>query len=654
MRKSLILLLLCLVASAATAQHTLQSVFVRVVLHKDGSASVRELRKVQVGEQGTEGYIAFHNMGDIEVRDLQVADEKGTQYVVEPDWDVDRSRAEKEGRCGYNYTREGVEVCWGLGEAGERKYLIEYTLTNLVKAYEDYDGFNHSFYEAGGSPAQQAAVSIHLEEDSLTREKAAIWTFGYHGTKGFSDGKCYAVSKDAMNRGESIIVLLQLEKGVLDPVVKKEESFTETVKRVALEGSDYNLEDAGLGNNVSSQKSHQARVADVVDEDDYFDYDDDFDILETILVVVGLGFVGFTVLGFLFKVVGGIIYYFIRRIRFSSLLTKLLEGKKYDELPYYRDLPYDGDLLMSGTVLSTIDAFSGFTGKGKLGIKFGLQQLYEAFVLRMLYKNQIELKYEQTDGEPRKHFHISKPVKPPKGKDVTKLMEDSSLKDAELTENKAINADVINRAKRIYNGYINDAGIEYYLQKLLYEAAGEDHLLQPSELKEYVEKDPTNWRPFAIILGVLTTETIKEKDLEKTDVQQVVGFLHYLKDFSLVTERHLEETSLWKEYLVYASLYGIADQVRKDMKKVAPDVARLDSLVPYERIVEDFQPLSTALSDSVIYAYSYISSVERAEIERKRQAEERRREFLRSSGGSGFSSFRGGGGHSGGGGSGFR
>ena len=83
------------------AQHQIDSVFILVNLMDDGSARVRERRDCQMSDQGTEGFITFNNMGDIEVKDLEVFDEEGVDYEVEEEWNVDRSREEKTGRCGY-------------------------------------------------------------------------------------------------------------------------------------------------------------------------------------------------------------------------------------------------------------------------------------------------------------------------------------------------------------------------------------------------------------------------------------------------------------------------------------------------------------------------------------------------------------------------
>ena len=335
-------------------------------------------------------------------------------------------------------------------------------------------------------------------------------------------------------------------------------------------------------------------------------------------------------------------------MRIKALFRTFFDGNKYDDLPYYRDLPLGGNLLLSGIMLSTLEEFASYINHGSIGSKFGLQQLYDAFILRMIYKKQVQIESEKVDGKPCKLFRISEPVKPKAGPDVSGIMENQGLKKSALLENEALNRQDKVNARIQYAGYINDAGIEYYLQKLLYDAAGEDHLLQPNELKQYVKKSPLEWRPFTVLLGILTDETIKEKALRREDVHQVVGFLHYLRDFSLVAERNIEETSLWKEYLVYASLYGIAKQVRKDMKKIAPDAARLKELMPTEELMNDFEPLTEALFDTIAFAHAFMTDQERTEVyERHHSSDD-------SGGGSGSSSYSGGGGHTGGGGSGFR
>lgn len=647
MRKSFTLLFLfCIVSAAVTAQHTLESLQMKVTLKRDGSARVIERRQVQVSEQGTEGYITFNEMPDMEIRDLEVFDETDAKYIVEEEWDTERTREQKKGRCGYNRTSSGVELCWGLGDAGKRTYDICYTITNLVKAYQDYDGFNHSFYEAGNSPAEKLYLDISYENDSLTTANTRIWAFGFYGQKGIdSTGCCYAYNDSPMRDGDQIIILLQLNKGLLEPAISVDTSFVKTVKADALEGSDYNLEDAGLGGEVSAlaggNESKDLAAPDVGGVD--------WELLSVLLVVFGI------IAGALFAKRKEDKKKAKELARIAGLLDGLTDSTSLLELPYYRNLPIKGNLLQSGVTLATINTYADSCDRDRLHLSYNLQQMYEAFVLRMLYKKKIKVVPDDSNGTSGRLFRISEPVMPEKGKDITDAMTKNRKyrRSYELEENEALRYNWLSEAKKQFQGYINDAGIEYYLQKLLYDAAAEDHILQPDELKRYVEDNPMQWRPFANILNGLTGGALDENKLQKEDIRETVGFLRYLQDFSLVGERNIEEVGLWKEYLVFASFYGIGDQVRKDMQKIAPDVTELNEIVQPDALVDDISPLTEALTSSMLFAQSYMTVQERKEVE-EWHARERDTEYRRSSGWSGSSSYSGGGGHTGGGGSGFR
>ena len=95
-------------------------------------------------------------------------------------------------------------------------------------------------------------------------------------------------------------------------------------------------------------------------------------------------------------------------------------------------------------------------------------------------------------------------------------------------------------------------------------------------------------------------------------------------------------------------LYGIADQVSKNLKKVWP----LDVRNTLDDLLETVT-VGTLLSTNMNRAVTYIETYETpAEREARLEAERAARES--SSGGSGGSSYGGGGGSSGGGGSGIR
>ena len=654
-------LLLNLLFSLPTfAQHQLDSVFILVRLQDDGSARVTERRDAHMSDQGTEGFITFNNMGDIEVKDLAVFDEKDIDFEVEEEWDVERSREAKTHKCGYHRTPEGVELCWGIGKSGKRSYYISYTLTHLVKSYDDYDGFCHSFYEAKNSPAAFAMVDVIVNVDTLSKKDARIWTFGYDGWKGHASNFVWARTEDGcpMRNGDAVIILMEMKKGILHPDVTKEGSFKELVKAPAFVSSSYDVEVA-MGDTLEDGTMHSSLMGGEVGTGHEGKFlkkidlslDDDgggfnWGLIGGFLLIVGL--IAWAAKG---PIMADRNFKKMQQQRFDTL-TEMMGGKKWDELPYWRELPMQGNLLGSSAVLSAVMQILNVSHNNPIkGIDFSVQHLYEAFILRMFYKGGITLDYD-TDkyGKTRQLFRIKEPVKPEKqpNLDETKnVVNDFSLYGA---RRRAV--------EDLYKGLLHDDGIQYMLQDLLYKAADSDHLLQPDELKTYVKNNLERLRPMADALYRMADLRKEDWALQADEVQQVVGFVHYLKDFSLVEERHIEEVNLWKEYLVFASFYGIADQVRKDMKKVAPDTTKLDELIPPHQVVEDFKPITTSLASALSTARMYETAYEREKrLESYSSSDDHSyssHSYSSSSGGSGHSSYSGGGGHSGGGGSGFR
>ena len=448
-----------------------------------------------------------------------------------------------------------------------------------------------------------------------------------------------------LRNGDAIIALVELEKGIVQPTVKKKGLFKELVKRPAFVKSEYDthiaMGDSVVEGNVGRSSlmggyggtGHEGRKRRVIEDDG----GPSWELALGFLLIVGL---------ILWAASGNIKAHFAYKKEMKKKAERLMElmgGKKWNELPYWRELPMQGNLLGSSAVLAGVLYVLKESGNPVRGVEFSVQHLYEAFILRMFYQGGIVLDYD-TDkyGKTRQLFRIQAPVKPERkpGLDVTR----NATSDYFLSGSRRREVD------ELYKGLMHDAGIQYMLQDLLYRAADSDHLLQPDELKVYVNKNMEQLRPMADALYRIAGCRVDDRELLMDEVRQVMGFLHYLKDFSLVKERHIEEVSLWKEYLVYASFYGIADQVRQDMKRVAPDTTQLDQMIPPTQVLADFRPITTALASSLATVRMYETDYERRQRRSSYSSGSSgsARSYSSSSGGSGRSS------HSGGGGSGFR
>ncbi len=186
-----------------------------------------------------------------------------------------------------------------------------------------------------------------------------------------------------------------------------------------------------------------------------------------------------------------------------------------------------------------------------------------------------------------------------------------------------------------------DTDIEKRLYNILISAAGSDGILQEKELEKYAYANPkliTNYISGAKSAGEAAftakggfsgrggNSISSLSETGKRELSEVVGLKKYLEEFSLISERSINETIIWQDYMVYATLFGIADKVIKQLEKVYPD--RLPEF-------EDYYTRNVIIANS--YYHSMHSSAQSA-----LQAE-------RTEGLGGSASIGGGGGFSGGG-----
>lgn len=482
--KNKICLLLVLLASATgmSARPYLHSLDIRVVLSHNGDARITETRVMDIDDEGTECYIGLGNMGGSEVRDLEVSDENGTQYENIGSWDIDRSRSWKEGKCGIVYKHNGYELCWGLGNSGNRTYTTSYTITSLVHAYPDADAIRHVFLDQDVSPKpDHAKISIEAEDSILfSDENCGIWGFRFGGELGFQDGRIIAYNTEDFGHSGALYIMVRFNKGMFEPTIQEDDTF-EHKKELALEGSDYTS-------------------------------DDDWTTEDTItLIVMAIGF-------FILPIVGGI-WYFIYVWRARKKANK--------NLLWYRDIPMKGNLQQANDMLNAYKYF---------GTDYN--NLLSACILKLIDMGAISI--EQTLNS--------------KGK----------------TEQNFVIHELEN--------YADQPLLLRKIHSMFKTAAGEDTVLEPKELRSFMRSSKNESITDSFINTLHTKTSISYYKDRLEDVRQVFGLKKFLKEFSLLDERHVNEVSLWKDYMIYATLFGIADQVIKDMKKINPEYFNMDQV----------------------------------------------------------------------------
>lgn len=236
----LVALLVCFgFSSPAFAANKVSNINIDVVLYDDGSAQVTQTWDGSFTE-GTEAYIPIQNLGELSISDFRVSGPSGA-YANTELWNIDWGFEEKAGKCGIVNTQKGVELCWGITEYGQNSYTIMYKLNGLVGAYEDYDGFNFQFVNSGMNtlPTQASVRISKADGTALHADNSGIWAFGFAGQINFTEGRVLANTEGPITGSEeSVIIMLQLNKGVLHPIRKVSGTF-EAVKNEAFKGSNY-------------------------------------------------------------------------------------------------------------------------------------------------------------------------------------------------------------------------------------------------------------------------------------------------------------------------------------------------------------------------------------------------------------------------------
>ena len=555
----------CLFTAPAYA-NTMQSLDIHVQLQTDGSGIVTETREMNLTED-TEIYITMENLGGSEISGFQVSD-FGIPLVFQPDWQIDASRSEKSGKYGIVTTENGSELCWGIGEYGDHTYTVTYTISGMVRQLKDGQAMNWRFFNGAGN-INPAVLSLSIDgPNPLIPENTKIWGFGFEGEVHFDNGRVLGSSSAPLSDSNFVTILIQFTDAPFQPVINLDKTLAEQ-ESIAKEGSSYGQEASPPAESASSVGNS----------------------------VIG-SLVGMAVaVSFAFLAMG--MFLLNGAIKKANPLMKAKARRNLNKDKYYRDIPYpEGSMTDVAFMLEKVE-------RGKI------EDYFNAFLLKWLKEDHID--------------HITEE------KGFIFKRDESIL-----------------QLKRMQ---IDGGDIESRLWNMMQLAAGEDNKLAEKEFSQWAKKnykeiddlknDLSNDSKASMIdrgyleqkdvavWKIFTSAVVSSTDRGEELFNRLVQFENYLKDFSLLNEREAEEVALWDNLLIWASLYGLAEEVAKQFAQLYPQYLQ-ESQFTYA----DFYVMNH-------FANSFASGYQSGQS-------------AASSGGGGSTSFGGGGGSSGGGGGGSR
>jgi uncharacterized membrane protein YgcG len=517
-------LLICLAALPLAATNVVNNIDISVVLDHNGTAHFTEVWDIDVEDEITEWYIGKPNLHQMQIKDLSITDETGVKYVCEDNWIIDRTRAEKQGRCGITHPKgNDCEICWGVGSMGAHSYKVSYTMTNFLKGLNDADAFNFMFVNHLDNEPRHSRVTISSPVAAFTHDNTRVWGFLYKGSIDVIDGKVIAETQEEWEGTSNVVALVAFNKGIFNPTLRINEPFS-VMRDRALAGSSYEAP-----------------------KKDLFDRSVDFlngifgETAGSLVLIMLIIIIPVTLL-LLFKFalrgifVNGASYvkkFFKSLWYYITLRPLVIRAHRKDimsadgSIAWFRDIPCGGNLYMSNAVYQKFSYMP--TGDNTVN-------LIGAYILRLLYCGAIEMR----------------PTTNKKGEMETVMFINPEWKPVAIADTGA-------KSK--------DQTLQNQLFTILLDAAGKDHILQKGELKGYAKYNSND---------LLKWYKGLKKDLawdkcNLSDAKKIFGLKKFLEDFSLINERFIVEVKLWNEYLVFATMFGIADRVRKDFKTYCPE-----------------------------------------------------------------------------------
>lgn len=574
---SLFLICLLPINVVHAADIELNDIAIKATLYDDGSAHIKEVWDIDVYE-GTEIYKVFENMGDSKISHFEVMDENGLYYQNIGSWDTDVDKDEKNGKCGIIQDDDYYELCFGIGEYGDRTYTFEYDISNFVQQYEDQtQGFNYAFFSEMELEPQHVKIILDSPYE-FNKDNAQIWAFGYYGNVKFQNGQVIMETSESVPEGAKMQLLMRIDDGTFPNAHYNEQRFADILED-AIEGSEYDSNEYDQGDSYNS-----------------FVYKD-YTLLIVGVVFALLGVVGIIAFIFIFA-------YFHGKLDYQFDDHRPMNDKK--DINMFRDIPCDKNIL----------EFYYFAKKlGMIG-ENDRSGLIAAILLRWIQKGYIEFKKEEV-----KQFLFFK-------KDGYSVDLDKGIP----VENK----------------------IERKLLQFFKEAAGSNQILETDEfedwcrenyeeidewfedVEEYVDDQLRNQglltleKTYTHFLGIkFSHDTDTYSASIREEMEHIIGLKKFLEEMSSIDEKEVIEVKLWEEYLIFASILGIADKVQEQLGRLCPtfnEESQFDTM----------------------YTIYLVNSFSRNSMYASQQAS-------RSSGEGGSSSFGGGGGgFSGGGGGGVR
>ncbi len=486
--------------------NSIDNISMDVYIDNEGNAFITEVWQSNLTE-GTEGYRTFTNLGNSKITNFIVSDDSGRVYDSLTNWNPQDNFNNKAYKNGLHSIINGVELCWGISNYGNRVYTLKYNINNFIEQYTDTQGIYFNFLNLD-QKVGSAKIKIHSDK-AFSLDNAKIWVFGYEGTINFVDGSIVLESKEMIAPDQYMVGLIRFENNIFNTSNKVNKSFDDV----------YDEAFEKKGKTLTN-----------------------FQIFLIVIIVTPLLIICNPFIWIIILLIRGRNGYISEQLDFG-IEGKILPNDK--DINYYREIPCNKDLERAYFVCLQYNVIDEYTlNKGIIGAIL-LKWIRNGYITVSPTKKGL---FNLKDND----YAI----------DFTKMtqadneIENSLFRMLVLASgaNKILEAkEFLKWSKKNYaqfKSWFSDICIKE--QKYL-----EQQGLITSKIQEGKNKQKT--------LIKYVNPKLKEEAI------QMKGLKKFLLDFSIMPEREYIEVHLWEDYLIFAQLLGIASKVEEQFSKLYPN-----------------------------------------------------------------------------------
>ena len=505
-------------------ENKIKDIHIDVQLHEDGSATIRENRQTEMYED-TELYIKMNNLQDSELLNFQVEG-----FTEETDWDIDASFEDKAYHYGVIDVDNGYELAWGISNYGPQEYNVTYSLSNMVRELEDGQALFWNFDTFLSHPTDKMTLEIHAPFP-LDEEVLDFYGFGFEGPIDIVDGHLEWTGY-GLTDSNDVIVLTQFPSGTFNTHSTVNMTLAEQ-KEMATEGSSYN----------------------------------DTDPMPTWLIVL---LSGMTMVGL--GVAGSSLAYARKTNRIRKKNNHFFAKdwiKKNKDITSQKPPKLNGDIGDYAYLLKKVVTEGG-----------GFANYFFAYLLIWSFEDRLQI---ETNEEER--FLL--------GSKTTAQIQIRDFKE-ELEMNKLSFDEYVDLFE------MGESTLEEVIWGMLLETADQEGIIEGEDVADWSKENAKSIYDLVQLLDEVSLDWLEQNDYmtvkkekvfgmpaviesltEKGEkiVNEIIQFDHFIEK---IDERSLADFDHWQELIVWAALFGKAEEVVKYLEEFEPSTwAYLEETYPY-------------------------------------------------------------------------